>query len=190
MIIQKVINTGKDQDNMTEFSSMTKFFFSFFIIIILLFLLNSYSQNYSKHKINNNCMAPSLEQNDIVIVKRIKNPNNFKFKRGMLVVLKLPSNKKNYMCLRIVGFSGEEIEIKNGKLYINGEKIKEPNFLTNLNYIPEGVLSENKKIKVPEGYVFLLGDNSPYCLDSRQVGPIPITNIVGIVVSIKKIYYE
>lgn len=183
-----MVHTFKNRDNVIK--SSTKKVFSFFILlsIIFLFLLDFLVTNYSRFRIGNNCMAPSLEKNDIVIVKKIKNPKEFKFIRGMLIVFKFSSNNKKYRCLRLIGFPGEEVEIKDGKLYINGEKLTEPNFFSNLDYIPEGLL-ENK-IKIPEGHVFLLGDNSPSSLDSRQIGPIPIINIVGIVVSVKKNYYE
>ena len=71
---------------------------------------------------------------------------------------------------------GDTIEAKNGTLYLNGEAQDEP-FLT-----PEriGVMTIARQV-IPEGSVFVLGDNREVSIDSRDpnVGPIPLSRVIG-----------
>ena len=81
---------------------------------------------------------------------------------------------------RIIGLPGEHIEIKDGKVYINGEKLKE-------EYLEDTVMTENMDgsfydLVVPEGTVFVMGDNRSGSSDSRMFGCIPYEKIEGKVV--------
>ena len=83
---------------------------------------------------------------------------------------------------RVIGLPGETIEYKDNMLYVNGQPIKE-NYLDYITYdfnLKEILDSET----VPEGYVFVLGDNRTNSLDSRyeKVGFVPMDEIVGKVV--------
>lgn len=85
-------------------------------------------------------------------------------------------NKKSYI-KRVIALPGEYVEIKNGKVYINGEELKE-------DYLQEGVITEpnNPYLQdfiVPENYVFALGDNRGASKDCREFGCIPIEKIEG-----------
>jgi len=76
---------------------------------------------------------------------------------------------------RVVGLPGEHVEIKKGKVYINGEELKE-------DYLQDGVKTESTggfftDIIVPEGYVFAIGDNREKSSDCRRFGCIPINKI-------------
>ena len=81
---------------------------------------------------------------------------------------------------RIIALPGEHIEIKDGKVYINGEELEE-------NYLAEGVETNADggqflDIVVPENYVFVMGDNRSHSADSRRFGCIPYNKIEGKVV--------
>lgn len=128
--------------------------------------------------------------------------------RGDVIVFKLPTNPSIDYIKRIVGLPGDTIQVKKGRLYINGEKIeREPVGLTRIEesgipatvmeYIetlPGGVmhriyeegddrpLDDTAEYKVPEGHYFAMGDNRDNSQDSRVtnlVGYIPAVNIVG-----------
>ena len=86
----------------------------------------------------------------------------------------LETNKTSYI-KRVIGLPGEHVEIKDGKVYINGEELDEP-------YLQEDVVTESldgafTDIIVPEGTVFLMGDNRPQSTDCRRFGCIPLEKI-------------
>lgn len=95
----------------------------------------------------------------------------------------LESGKKSYI-KRVIGLPGEYVEIKNGAVYINGEKLQE-------NYLGEGVVTDllqgNRdqnyftNFTVPDNCVFALGDNRTGSTDCRAFGCIPLEKIEGTV---------
>lgn len=91
----------------------------------------------------------------------------------------LEIGKQSYI-KRVIGLPGEEVEIKDGKVYINGEELEE-------NYLRETVATslQNENLNhftVPEGTIFVMGDNRPDSIDSRTFGCIPIDKIEGKVI--------
>ena len=87
--------------------------------------------------------------------------------------------KKISYIKRIIGLPGEHIQIKNGKVFINGEELKE-------DYLEEGLLTEDLggqfiDVVVPENTVFVMGDNRDGSMDSRKFGCIPFEKIEGVV---------
>lgn len=98
-------------------------------------------------------------------------PNNI-FEKFSYYVLEV--NKMSYI-KRVVALPGEHVQIADGKVYINGEELKE-------EYLQENVVTEAKSVyltdfTVPEGYVFAIGDNREYSGDCRAFGCIPFEKI-------------
>ena len=92
----------------------------------------------------------------------------------------LESSKRSYI-KRVIALPGEYVEIKDGAVYINGEKLEEP-------YLQDGVVTDMKTGKedtyftnftVPENTIFALGDNRTGSTDSRSFGCIPLEKIEG-----------
>ena len=85
----------------------------------------------------------------------------------------LEIGKKNYI-KRVIGLPGEHVQIIEGKVYINGELLKE-------NYLDESVTTEAMgkfyDIVVPENSLFVMGDHRSVSLDSRSFGCIPYSKI-------------
>ena len=75
---------------------------------------------------------------------------------------------------RVVGVPGDEISVQDGTLFVNGERQEEP-------YVNEQSpdTSSFGPMVVPEGKVFVMGDNRADSLDSRYIGPVPLENIEG-----------
>ena len=95
----------------------------------------------------------------------------------------LESGKRSYI-KRVIGLPGEYVEIKDGAVYIDGEKLEE-------DYLAAGVVTDGLQgdregsfftnFTVPENCVFALGDNRPGSTDCRAFGCIPLEKIEGTV---------
>ncbi|MDO5707381.1 MAG: signal peptidase I [Andreesenia angusta] len=121
-------------------------------------------------------MFPTLHENDRIfvnkIVYRLKEP-----KRGDIITLHAPDRENTEYIKRIVGIPGDNIKIRDGKVILNGEVLKE-------DYIEPGSYTETHQgdeWNVPEGKVFVLGDNRAFgaSKDSRSLGLIDSSEIVG-----------
>ena len=75
---------------------------------------------------------------------------------------------------RVVGVPGDEISVRGGRLFVNGEPQREP--YVNKKYPDRSFYASTT---VPEGYVFAMGDNRANSQDSRIFGPVPKENIEG-----------
>ena len=170
-------------------------------------------------------MEPTLLVGDRIFVSKISygytkhsfpfSPNfsNKRFfskqpKQGDLVVFKTPSDNRTDYIKRLIGLPGDEIQFKNGNLFINGKKIKRvsveisepincgnlnlesntfletlPNGVKHLaNYNKTGTIMNTKKYKVPKNHYFMMGDNRDCSKDSRfmnEVGYVTNLNLVG-----------
>lgn len=74
---------------------------------------------------------------------------------------------------RVIAVSGDHIKIEEGKVYLNDQELNEP-------YLREGITTDGgtfNDIVVPEGYIFVMGDNRPHSTDSRSFGCIPTGKI-------------
>ena len=126
-------------------------------------------------------MEPTLRKGDRVLVNKLSYDLH-DIHRGDIVVFELPKDKVGPdgikdLIKRVVGLPGEVIESRVGQVYIDGKLLKEP-------YLPAGVTTNNPPIEkqtVPEGHIFVLGDNRDNSADSRfsNRGPIPIKDVVG-----------
>jgi len=89
-----------------------------------------------------------------------------------IVICHYPNRGDTNFVKRVVGLPGDTVEVKDGYLYVNGEKYEEE-YLTNrpdYDMLP---------YTVPEGMFFVLGDNRSSSNDSHLIGPIPREMILG-----------
>ena len=100
-------------------------------------------------------------------------------KRGDIIVFISPEEPKKDFVKRLIAFGGENVEIKDGKILINGRTPEEPFFKGVYYYNAGDYGQEGKVIKVPPDSYFALGDNSANSRDSRYWGFIPKKNLVG-----------
>ena len=97
---------------------------------------------------------------------------------GKFVHHVLEIGKTSYI-KRVIGLPGDHVEIKEGKVFINGQQLEEP-------YLQEGVVTDANggavvDLVVPENTVFAMGDNRTKSTDCRCFGCIPLDKIEGIV---------
>ena len=102
-------------------------------------------------------------------------------KRFDVVICRYPGRGDTNFVKRVVGLPGDTVELKEGYLYINNEKIDEP-------YIQDeyrsGWLNTFGPCTVPEGHFFVMGDHRNDSNDSRSQGALPRNMIVGHVRSV------
>lgn len=92
----------------------------------------------------------------------------------------LELTKKSYI-KRVIGLPGDHVEIRNGKVYINGYELDE-SYLSSDTKTDMSLGGECDNVVVPSGYIYVLGDNRSKSADSRRFGCIPIKKIQGKVV--------
>lgn len=127
-------------------------------------------------------MQPNFYSGDYVITSRQSYRLFGEPQRGDVIVFKSglydENGKQKNLIKRIVGLPGDTVEIKAGDVYINGELLQE-------EYVAEqGLSGEMEAVTVPEGRLFVMGDNRRVSQDSRSaaVGTIDMDTIVGKVV--------
>ncbi len=115
-------------------------------------------------------MEPTLYGHQRLIIEKL----SYRFTqphRGDIVVIRVDGFDE-LLIKRVIGLPGETLEVKNGVVFINGKALDEPY----VNGAPRG---DYPTTKIPEGYIFVMGDNRNNSNDSRSFGPVPIDHIVG-----------
>jgi signal peptidase I len=97
--------------------------------------------------------------------------------RGDIVVLHPPVDNGKPYIKRVIGLPGERLSIHNGAVYINGERLDE-GYLNGVATTWSGSIGQ-EEITIPDGEVFVMGDNRNNSTDSRIFGPIEIDAIIG-----------
>ncbi|HUG15221.1 MAG TPA: signal peptidase I [Thermomicrobiales bacterium] len=97
--------------------------------------------------------------------------------RGDIVVLHPPVNQGKPYIKRVVALPGERVAIRDGAVYINGERLEEE-YLNGVATSWGGSLGQ-EEITIPEGRVFVMGDNRNNSTDSRSFGAVEIDEIIG-----------
>lgn len=126
-------------------------------------------------------MYPTLEEKDYLIINRVAYKRE-EPQRGDIIVFKTEllqdNGKKKDLVKRVIGLPGDHIKINDQEVYLNGELLEEEYIL------PTVVTEGNIDITIPEGTIFVMGDNRQHSMDSRDpdVGLVKIDDIMGKVI--------
>ena len=93
-------------------------------------------------------------------------------RRGEVVIFRFPGDESRDFVKRVIAIPGDTVDIRQGGVFLNGEKLDEP-------YITHHENSSMAPVKVSSGEYFVLGDNRRASHDSRNWGPVPGRNIIG-----------
>lgn len=139
-------------------------------------------------------MFPSFTTGDHVMFSKLSTYNPYSYERGDIIVCRFGMqeyNEKNNTFVqnntstyikRIVAIEGDTVEISDGRVFVNEEDI------TDKYWKDTEVHDSLLHLKVPKGHIFVIGDNINNSIDSRVIGSIPYSNILGKV--IYKIQYK
>ncbi len=115
-------------------------------------------------------MEPNLHTDMRLVVEklsyRLHTPQ-----RGDIVVLRVRPEDE-MLIKRVIGLPGDQVEIRDGKVYVNGQPLDEP-------YLDQETRGNLAPRTVPPLHVFVMGDNRRASNDSRSFGPVHIDNIIG-----------
>ncbi len=135
-------------------------------MVIIVFL-------YQPVKVEGTSMAPLLTDQERIFINKFV----YRFEpieRGDVVVFWYPLDRSKSFIKRVVALSGETIDIRRGKLFIDGKRVAEP-------YVPDSFFdgSNYGPVVVPVGEYFVMGDHRDSSNDSRVFGPVPRRFIYG-----------
>ena len=130
-------------------------------------------------KIPSGSMRPTLIEGDRILVNKFI----YRFRvprRGEIVVFRYPDDPKRPFIKRLAGIGGDTVEIKDGRVIVNGEPLNGAGIFSSNQYYNQGPYGqEGQAIRVPPGEFFVLGDNSLSSHDSRFWGFVPKRLMIG-----------
>ena len=180
---------------------------SFFPVLLFVLIIRSFI--FEPFRIPSGSMMPTLVQGDYIFVKKFqyglrlpvletKIIETGEPKRGDVVVFRLPSDTSINYIKRVVGLPGDQIEYRRHRLFVNGELVvtarddeqpldgNVPRFVETLDEREHVILLEKTGNRpgdggytVPDGHYFMMGDNRDRSKDSRFIGPVPESHLVG-----------
>ncbi|MBC2026831.1 type I signal peptidase SipX [Listeria welshimeri] len=182
--------------------SENKFFSGAFgwIKIIIIALVLAFGIRYfliSPVTVNGASMNPTLHDGEHLFINKVSDPKRFD-----IIVFPAPDEENAEYIKRVIGLPGDKVEYKEDQLYINDKKYDEPYLdsekdalksgylTTDVNGDPNFTMAEikgsNGSLIVPEGQLFVLGDNRQVSKDSRYIGFISQESVLGKVISFGK----
>jgi len=123
-------------------------------------------------------MEPTFLSGEYIFTSKI----TYKFRpmqKGDVVIFKSPKNPDIEYIKRVMGLPGDKVLVQNSEVYINGQQISENYISAKTNLWEGGFLKEGVTVTIPDGFIFVMGDNRPRSSDSREFGPININSIIG-----------
>ncbi len=146
------------------------------IAVILAFIIRTFIAE--PRYIPSESMYPTLETGDRLVIEKVSyhfHPPH----HGDIIVFEPPMQlqlqgyeKSQAFIKRIIATGGETVTVKDGKVYVNNQLLEE-------DYILESPHYNLQSVQVPEGYLFVMGDNRNNSNDSHVWGFLPEKNIIG-----------
>lgn len=183
--MEQQIQTGPTGDSSKKSKNETLEWIKAIVIAVVLVLIIRWIF-FAPFIVDGPSMQPNFHTGERIIVNKIIYDIR-KPKAGEVIVFHVPSERRDFI-KRVIGVPGDTVTVKGDTVTVNGKPIDEP-------YIKEAVEAKHKNnglyndldfpndsvkdTKVPEGHVFVMGDNRSDSTDSRMIGYIPYKDIVG-----------
>jgi signal peptidase I len=137
------------------------------LAVVLFFGINAVS---ARVRVDGFSMNPTLENGEFVLVNRLA----YQFgevERGDIIVFRHPLEPEQDLIKRVIGLPGDQVVIRDGQVSVNGAPLNEP-------YIAAAPIYTGDW-QVPQGSLFVLGDNRNNSEDSHKWGLLPMENVIG-----------
>jgi len=167
--VQSQIDTqpqgSTDTNNWKRF--VLDIFETIILAVVLYFGINALS---ARVRVDGFSMNPTLQNGEYVLVSRLAYKFNIP-QRGDIIVFSFPIDQEQDLIKRVIGLPGETVSVQQNQVLIDGVPLEEP-------YIAQAPLYSGTWV-VPEGQLYVLGDNRNDSKDSHQWGLLPIENVIG-----------
>jgi signal peptidase I len=137
------------------------------LALILFVVINTVS---ARVRVDGTSMMPTLHDGEFILVNKLAYHNSLPF-RGDIIVFQSVTQKNVDLIKRVIGLPGDQIVVHDHKVSVNGRVLDEPYIAAAPDYAGEWT--------VPQGDLFVLGDNRNDSSDSHQWGYLPMPNVVG-----------
>lgn len=164
----------KELDNPQK--SMARYIFELVEIVLIALALSWLIRTFviEARVIPSGSMLPTIQLQDRVIVDKFFFKNFGKLQPGDVIVFHPPASahSSDDFIKRLIAMPGDKVQIKNHITYVNDQKLTEP-------YLQEAPKEDFGPVVVPEGSLFVMGDNRNDSADSRVWGFLPEQNVTG-----------
>lgn len=137
------------------------------LALVLYFLIDSV---LARVRVENISMEPTLQPGEFILVNKLAYRLG-DVTHGDVVIFHYPLNPSEDYIKRVIGLPGDVVTVKDGQVTVNGSTVTEPYIMAPPHY--------NNSWTVPEGQLFVLGDNRNSSSDSHNWGFVPYENLVG-----------
>jgi signal peptidase I len=137
------------------------------LAVVLYFGINAVS---ARVRVDGFSMRPTLQDGEYILVNKLAYKTG-EPQRGDIIVFVFPVNPQEDLIKRVIGLPGETVSVHNGVVSVNGVPLTEPYIASPPAYDGDWV--------VPEGQLFVLGDNRNDSRDSHQWRFLPLENVIG-----------
>ena len=195
------IKDGRIQREKSAPREIVDWFFCIIIAFVLAITIKYFI--FTPSLVSQTSMTPTILDKERVLINRTVRTFGLPIYRGDIITFERPENtvdgvgtyseprnakefiihdvleigKTSYI-KRVIGIGGDHVYIENGKVYVNDKELEE----VYLNGIETPRRGDFYDVDVPEGYIFVMGDNRSGSCDSREFGCIPLDKVEGRVV--------
>lgn len=168
-------------------------------ILLVFIIVRSLVQNF---KIEGSSMEPNLHSGQYILVNKLA---YFHFdtnaplrwlpgmedleenelyplgmpERGDVIVFEYPLDVRKDFIKRVIGLPGDTVEIRDGRVYVNGQLLDEPYLQGAQTFCSPASQCEREPVVVPPDAIFVMGDNRANSSDSREWEALPLHRVIG-----------
>lgn len=130
-------------------------------------------------------MESTIEVGDCIFAQKISLETGNDLKSGDIVVFKnpKPENGVDILVKRVIATSGQTVNLKDGKVYVDGKQLDESYTIGESKPLDAYLSSapDSYPYTIPDGCIWVMGDNRENSADSRYFGPVEEDSVIGIV---------